>query len=156
MVCHIFLRSWVNSKHFCDLLVFPPVFPRPSLCGSTGKEWISPLAALLRLCTETGCICYLFTLFLFLFIGGLWQPLAVVLIVTLNNMWVVAVITSLSLTVHGYHLCPQVLGAVWMMTDWLCHSDHSASAVSCSIIFILFYTECHQQIFHVSKWLISY
>lgn len=72
-------------------------------------------AVLLRLCTGAGCLCYL-SLFFFVFIKGLWQPLVVVLAVNFNNMQVAAGITSLSLPVRGYHLCPRVLGAGWMVT----------------------------------------
>lgn len=95
MVCHVSLRSWISSKHFCDLLVLPLVFPHPSQCTSTGKEWISP-QHLHRGCAQEQVPFATSLLFLFIFIEGLWQPLIVVLTVTFNNTWAMAVIKSQS------------------------------------------------------------
>lgn len=149
MVCHVSLRSWISSKHFLWPPCAPSCIPTSFSTYKQRERTNFSIAALLRLGTGAGSLCYFFSVFLFIFIEGLWQPLVVVLTVTFNNTWVVAVVTSLSL--HGYHLRPWVPGAGWMVTVWPCNSDRSASAVCCSTIFILIYSECHQQIFHVSN-----
>lgn len=53
------------------------------------KNIIFSTAALLRLCTGAGSLCYFSSLFLFIFTDGLHQPLAVVLTVPFHNSGVV-------------------------------------------------------------------
>lgn len=97
-----------------------------------------------RLCTGLGSLCSL-SLYLFVFIEGVWQTLVVVFTNTFNNVWIVAAIT-----VCGPDSQMQV---GWWPTYLSVQT--TASAVCYSIIFIFIYSECHHQILHVPKWLLN-